>query len=177
MPTLSQVVKEQEDSISQYQRNKDREMSAIFWYVPYRGGYEDSPAFYEAIKTPEKTLETLNEMRQISSEEFRNHWSIYLRGANASISWHEWKTNQISELIYAGTWFLMFKDILNNPKYTLQLRELLKVIKNKVDPLVPQASVDMQKHWKVMLGYWEKKSANKKLEQTKKPRRGYSSSR
>jgi len=170
MSDWTQTDKERQLKIARLQGAIDRKMCKTFWHIPARGCYQESPAFYQAIKTPEDTLETLNDLRQISSGEFYAHRTIYVRGATAAISWHNWKPGQIQELMYAGTWFLMFKKELNSPNYNFQLKTLLRVIKEKVSPLAAHASPELQQHWDFIQNYWNHHCAGKRSAQAQQLR-------
>jgi len=162
MPTLAEAAQPcNVFSSQQLQRRIDTRMCDIFWRIPCQGNYADEPLFYEAIKTPEQTLETFNDLRQISTMEFVQHRTNYVRGVTAAVFTHNWKPAQMQELIYVGTWFLMMKSELRNPRYTAQLKTLLKVIQNKITPLLPRASLEMQNHWRVMQQYWERQCARR----------------
>lgn len=163
MPTLAQIVNSRNQRFLQLQSDIDQRMSTIFWHIPARGSYKESPDFYEAVKTPEQTLETLNDLRQVSSHEFEMHRTIYVRGVIAAIAWHDWKPSHVQELMYVGTWFTMFKKELNSPNYTAQLKTLLNVIKRKVNPLVERAPLELQSRWQFMQNYWDNQFVNKKI--------------
>ncbi|MBP5343937.1 MAG: hypothetical protein J6Y85_02550 [Alphaproteobacteria bacterium] len=155
MPSLIEAALSQGSKFALLQNAIDQKMCAIFWHVPPRGCYKEIQEFYEAIKTPQDTLNTLNDLRQVSSDEFYMHKMSYLRGAIAAIAWHTWQPEHIQDLIHVGTWFLMSKKLFKNGNYTSQLKTLLRVIENKINHIAGKAPKSTQAHWEVMKSYWK----------------------